>query len=465
MHVAARGLMATALAVVVVGGGVAAATRTAPTHAGALIADAQGRELVLRGFSTDQTAKSSPDGLPTFTEADLDIEQRDMGTNFVRFLISWRAVEPQEGVIDQAYLDAVAARVAWYADRGYKVMLDMHQDLWGPAITPEGKNGNGAPAWATHLDGLRVTPQDMWELIYLEPGVIRAFDHFWGTTGEHPELMDHYVKAWQAIAQRFADDDTVVAYDLMNEPYGGTIGGATFEAGPLTTLYQRTTDAIRKVDSDTWVCVEPQAFGTNWGTPSGLRHIDDPRKGDPRIAYCPHLYPLPMDLGGGYSGGNKTAVDASVEAWRGNALRQAKVLGDVPIILGEFGLDTTADGALDYVKRVYALADEMGMSVAYWARDDGSWGPYETDGTPRNLIPVLNRPYPRAVDGLKSWRIAGGGLTLTVTGTGSGEAYIPAVSAPGGVRVTGGTLDSWDPATGRVTFSTFGETTVTITPR
>lgn len=143
-----------------------------------------------------------------------------MGTNFVRFLISWRSVEPEPGQYDQEYLDRVEDRVRWYAERGYKVMLDMHQDVYSGAITPEGNSGNGAgnigngaPAWATYMDGLPVSPQDRWELYYVQPGVMRAFDNFWNTTGQHPELVEHYANAWQAVAERFAGNDTVVAYD------------------------------------------------------------------------------------------------------------------------------------------------------------------------------------------------------------------------------------------------------------
>src|SRR5699024_9620553 len=136
-----------------------------------------------------------------------------------------------------------------------------------------------------------------------------------------------------------------------NEPYGGTIQGPRFEAGPLTDLYQRTTDAIREVDTDSWVCLEPQALGYNWGVPTALEKIHDPREGEDRTAFCPHLYPLPMDLGEGYNGATKSRVDATIDAWVTNTLRTAERLGNVPIILGEFGLDTTGDGALEYVER------------------------------------------------------------------------------------------------------------------
>ncbi|HET6672907.1 MAG TPA: cellulase family glycosylhydrolase, partial [Agromyces sp.] len=258
MGFGARSALAIGLTALVAVGGVAAALRTpGPAAAGASMTDASGRSIIAHGFNTEGSSKSAPDGMPDFTEADLEVEHADMGTGFVRFLISWRKVEPEPGVYDQGYLDDVAERLDWFAERGYHVMLDMHQDLWGPGITPSGTNGNGAPIWATDMDGLPVGDHEQWELYYLEPGVIRAFDQFWNTTGEHPELMDHYAGAWRAVAERFADVDAVVAYDLMNEPYGGTVQGPAFESGPLTELYQRSVNVIREVDQDSWACLEP----------------------------------------------------------------------------------------------------------------------------------------------------------------------------------------------------------------
>lgn len=453
-------------------GGVGAALRSDPAPAASFLTDEAGRALVLRGFNTASSAKSTPDGMPDFTEEQLAREHADMGTNFVRFLISWRSVEPEPGVFDQAYLDRVEERVGWYAKRGYQVMLDMHQDLWSGAITPDGKTGNGAPAWATYMDGLPVGSHEMWEQYYLDPGVIRAFDNFWNTTGEHPELADHYAQAWRAVAQRFSGNPAVVAYDLMNEPYGGTLQGPVFEAGPLTALYQKTADAIRTVDQESWVCVAPQAMGVNWGTPSGLGRIDDARDGDQRIAYCPHIYPLPMDLGGGYEGTSRDLVDATVDAWRGHTLRTAAALGDVPIILGEFGLDTTLPGALDFVERIYATATEMGAGVSYWSRDPGSWGPYEEDGTARNLVPALDHPYPRAVAGTPtSWRGGPERLELTYRPDASisapTEIYLPVRTFPNGAQVSGGEAANWDAGTRILTLrapETPDETTVTLTP-
>lgn len=465
----------TVAAVIAVGlGGALLSTSTADTTS-SYITDEHGRALISHGFSTAGSAKGSASGLPDFTEEDLDREHADMGTNFVRFLISWRAVEPEPNIYDQKYLDGLEERVSWYAERGYHVMLDMHQDLWGVGVTSEGQQvGNGAPEWATHFDDHRIGNHDMWELYYFDPGVIRAFDNFWNTTGEHPELTDHYARAWQAVAERFADNETVVAYDVMNEPYGGTMQGPRFEAGPLTDLYQDVTTKIRDVDPDTWVCLEPQAAGYNWGTPTGLGKINDPRDGEPRIAYCPHLYPLPLDLGGGYEGSTEKLINRTVDAWRANTIRTAERLGDVPVILGEFGLDTNLPGALDYIRHVYSVMDEMGGGVAYWSRDNGSWGPYEDDGsTRRNLVPVLDRSYPRAVAGTPhSWTSADGRLELAVTPDASisepTEFYLPASEFPDGADAQGAEVTGWDADTRILQVEISGEgkrTTVVLTAR
>lgn len=464
------------------GAGIAAAGPE-PTRAAPLL-DREGRVLTLKGFNTDSAAKNTSDGLPATTPEQVAREQADMASTGVRLLISWRAVEPTPGTIDTAYLDRLEERVAAQHRLGQRVLIDMHQDVYGffgatkdsPTFGSGEFQGNGAPAWASHSDGLRLTVQtEMWELGYLEPGVMRAFDHFWGTTGEHPDLQDHYVDAWRAVAQRFSGNPAVIGYDLMNEPYGGTLQGPRFESGPLTALHQRLTTVIREVDADSWICLEPQAMGVNWGTRSGLRRVDDPRPGPDRIAFCPHVYPLPIDLGGaGYTGAGKEQVDASLSLWRKSILRTAHELGDVPVVLGEFGLDTTTPGALDYLDTVTRMAEEMGAGWLYWSRDPGSWGPYEEDGTPRNLVGLFAKPAPVAVAGRDvTWRAAPDRLELTWTPDPGISVptlvRVPTTTWPGEARVDGARVVDWDAATGTLSLSppagwTSGAITATVVP-
>ncbi|MFC4336601.1 cellulase family glycosylhydrolase [Salininema proteolyticum] len=421
----------------------------APEVSPRLLTDSEGRTLFLRGFNTASSAKN-PTGLADLTEEDVAREYSDMGTNFVRLLLQWQAVEPEPGEIDQDYLDEVEKRVGWYEKRGYHVMLDMHQDLYSTYTSSEHVAGNGAPEWATQNDRLPVAEDlDMWELYYLEPGVIRSFDNFWGTSDNDLDLMDHYAKSWGAVAERFADNEAVLAYDLMNEPWGGTLQAAEFERGPLAEFYRRSIAEIRQSDSDTWLFVEPQAVGVNWGMTSALPAFDDPRDGEDRIGFAPHLYPLPMDLGKSYASA-KEEVDDALATWEDSVLRTAERL-DAPVILGEFGLDATAPGALDYVDAVIDMTERTGMGYAYWSNDPGSWGPYNGDGEPQPLADTLNRAYPRAVAG-EPLSISTTDIHLTLSYrtdpqvTAPTEIYLPESFGAGGGSVSCGAdcETNWD---------------------
>src|SRR5262249_11189972 len=162
----------------------------------------------------------------------------------VRYLIQWKNVEPRPGEYDDRYLDAVAERIGWYREQGMHVILDMHQDIYGPAACQAA--GNGAPAWATYTDGLPCEPQDPWVLTYPQPAVIRASANFWNHTGRPPELAWRYAAMWRHVAERFAGDPAVLGYDLMNEPFGGTRHSVLFEGPTLTPFYQWIVNAIRE---------------------------------------------------------------------------------------------------------------------------------------------------------------------------------------------------------------------------
>lgn len=354
------------------------------------LTDLDGNPVLLHGLNTASNAKDSADAMPEVSPGDVRAEKDRLDSNAVRLLIFWSKVEPRPGVYDESYLDQVAERVSWYRNNGMRVVLDMHQDLWGPE-TGTSRN-NGAPAWASHFDGLPVKPnEDNWALTYLQPGVVRAFDHFWGTSGEHPELQEHYAAAWKHVAQRFAGDRAVLGYDLMNEPWGGSVPWPFFERNQLGPMYQRVIDAIREVDDQHWTMVEPQALGVNQALhPSSLPDLDDPRPGPERIAYAPHLYPLLLESGQDYTGAAKTFTRGAVDRWFRYNTDTARRL-NAPMVLGEFGLDATKPGALDYVDAVRERTREAGASWMYWSNDPGPWAPRDERGDWAPLADHLDR--------------------------------------------------------------------------
>jgi endoglycosylceramidase len=415
------------------------------------ITDSQGRALILYGLNTSSSAKNSPDGMPWIKQADVAREYRTLGTDFVRYLIQWRQVEPAPGVYDDHYLAQVAERVNWYKAQGYQVMLDMHQDVYGPAV-----GGNGAPAWATVSGGLSAKAQDPWEMTYVQPGVVHAFDEFWGTDSGHPELQQHYAAAWAHVASYFRGNAAVIGYDLMNEPWGGSVQGPAFESGPLAAFYRRVIASIRTVDPDHWLFVEPEAATTNWGLPCALPRLADPRPGEARIGYAPHLYPEPIDSGGTYTGANVFPTDRTLASWAIQVRRTAQRL-DAPVLLGEWGLDATAPGAHLYVDQIQKLIlNQLMIGGAYWSSDPGSWSPWQPDGKPADISKVLQTAYPRAIAGTPvSIDYEKATLELTVSWTdkpgvtGSTDVYLPASDFPDGAAIDLNTdyTSTWDPRT------------------
>lgn len=391
----------------------------------AFLRDEQGRALVLHGLNVSSSAKgptwhagtpSQPDdGQPWISEADAHRIADDWGFNVVRYLIFWQHLEPQPGVYDDAYLDQVAERVGWLRDAGVYVILDMHQDVYGKRDTTGRAIGfNGAPQWATVTDGEPFQfDTTSWAFNYFQPAVMRAFDHFWDyDQGAHPELQDHYAAAWRHVAERFHDVPNVLGYDVMNEPFPGSSYGfivpgplpvqlgdpvkqALWEANQLADFYRRVIASIRQVDGDGWIFVEPSAIGANEGSPAHLPKLDDPRSGEPRIAYFPHYYSLLMSVSGTYS----TEIDFSITDWARERTNEAKRMG-TPLLIGEWGAGPEFDNYLENLEHTVAMADEVTSGWTHWSHDLGGWG--IVDGANLEVkahADILVRVYPQRVAG------------------------------------------------------------------
>ena len=130
----------------------------------AVLSDQSGAQVILRGVNVNQLNDyyAADPAVPTvepLTEQDFaDIAA--MGFDAVRLTLSWSALEPAPGEIDDAYLDRVKQAVAWARTHGIHVVLDMHQDAWGKdVLAPEGTTcragtdpmtgWDGAPSWAS----------------------------------------------------------------------------------------------------------------------------------------------------------------------------------------------------------------------------------------------------------------------------------------------------------------------------
>lgn len=254
---------------------------------GAFLKDERGRVVILRGVNLSGSTKvpARPPGAThlvtslsdpktvSFVGRPLPLDEADehfrrlraWGLTFLRFLVTWEAVEHEgPGRYDREYLEYLRAVVARAGEHGLKVFIDPHQDVWGRAT-----GGDGAPAWTLEAAGMDLAqlvptgaalvhaldyppggpplPSMIWPTNYTKLGAATMFTLFFGGNlfapaaridGEPAQdhLQRHYVASLCQIAQALAGLDCVVGYGTMNEPSYGFIGMPDLTAVPAGML-------------------------------------------------------------------------------------------------------------------------------------------------------------------------------------------------------------------------------------
>jgi len=240
-----------------------------------LILDDEGRTLILRGVNLGGDSKIpyiapggeiSPDFLDrkkevSFIGRPFPIEEAEThfrrlkkaGMTFLRFLVTWEAVEHEgPGIYDEAYL-AYLRKILQAAEKeGIRVFIDPHQDVWS-----RWTGGDGAPAWTMEklgidlelLDrcGAAITkqryavchdssyPKMIWPSNYNRYAAATMFSLFFaGNTyaadlridGENVQdwMQGHYIAAFKHVRRRLKNCSNITGWGSMNEPHFGFIG-------------------------------------------------------------------------------------------------------------------------------------------------------------------------------------------------------------------------------------------------
>ncbi|MCU0668909.1 MAG: glycoside hydrolase family 5 protein [Myxococcota bacterium] len=451
-----------------------------PEHGGR-IADAHGREVLLRGVNVNAFVEyavydASRFTTYPFTEADAD-EIASYGWNAVRLLLSWSRVEPQPGVYDDTYLDAIEAAVLALQRRGIYSIVDLHQDAWGPSLAarpdevcPAGESPafgwDGAPAWATFdANRRRCTPPLGREF---SPAVIAAFQSFWNDApaADGVGIRTHYVRMLGHVAARLSAHDAVAGYDVMNEPNVYVFFPGHFDA--LSDLYAQAFAEIRAAEDAAghphrMLFFEPSIA---WGNLPGEV---PPFPNDGQIVYAPHIYQGGLD---------STPLDAT--PFERAIQESAEFYGGAPILSGEWGGDPrrAADPNDDYFLLHQRLQDEFRISATLWTWREACgdphksgdwragnlpyvWGLFDVDCAVNQVIGVraplasqLRRPALRAAPGrLESLVVDAAATTLDATGSAdvraSFVAFLPGTNGrPPVVSGEGVESFAWRPAPG-----------------
>ncbi len=177
---------------------------------------------------------------------------------------------------NQSFLESgfglLARLIGWCRTHGLYVILDMH-------CAPGGQNKDN------------ISDSD---------GVLARL---WTETAN----QDLTVKIWTEIARRFAHEETLLGYDLLNEP----VLPSGYTNAALRDLYIRLTTEIRRLDPHHLIFVEGSWYATDFS------QLTPPF--DPKLVYSFHKY------------WNNTSP-STIQNFL--AIRQSY---DVPLWLGEFG--------------------------------------------------------------------------------------------------------------------------------
>jgi len=348
-------------------------------HTGRWLTDATGRVVLLHGVNFVQKFPPIPPAEAGFDAADAAF-LHEQGFNVMRLGAVFGAIMPSPGQIDTHYVDSLATTVRALAAQGIYVLVDFHQDGYGPLV-----HGNGFPDWATLTDGLP-NPSVGFPVYYAANAALkRAFDNFWndhlGPDGV--PLQDNYALAVHAVAAAVTSEPRVLGYDLMNEPWPGAdyqpcfTGCPDIEQARLVPFGERMTAAIRSVDPAHIVFSEPFSpfnFGTADTSLSGI--------GAPESGLSFHVYATTEAL-------NEAAMDHALAA---------SVRGDA-LLATEFG----ATDDVGTIQQLTAAFDTRLLPWIFWSWDGHVILDKTMPPTPDNIrTPVLDalaRPFASATNG------------------------------------------------------------------
>ncbi|GAA3607517.1 cellulase family glycosylhydrolase [Flavivirga amylovorans] len=331
-----------------------------------IIVDSSGRQVLLRGVNVNshieywQYDPNIATNYP-FTDNDADLIA-SMGWNMVRLAISWSRVEPKPGEYDESYLDEVAVSVDMLSKRGIYTLIDLHQDAWGASlaalpgtICTEGKPAqgwDGAPEWATFDDGEPRCEKGPRELT---PAVRAAWVNFFknkigpGDIG----IQTRYINMFAHLVKRFAHENSVAGYDIMNEP--NQFLEETYKS--LSQFYEKALKAMRQAEKEIGApkrlfFFEPTIAWQAVGFPA-----PEPFNHDDQVVFSPHIYQEGIN-DGTLEEGFARAVKETIELYNG-----------APVVTGEWGGSPSRakDAKDDYFKRHLYEQDHNQFGATIWS--------------------------------------------------------------------------------------------------
>jgi len=345
------------------------------------IRDRVGRVLLLRGLNYSGLEFGNFIERANGPRAADFAQMVSWGVNVVRLPVAWHYLEPEPGVFDESHLvDQVDPIVAWAAENGIRVVIELHQFQWSPCT-----GGNGVPAWSCEGKG--------YSRDFL--GAFAAQHDFWAgaTAPDGRTLIDHLLDVWEGLARHYRRSRTVIGFDFLNEPLDGA-ELATFEHDALYPFYRRAVARVRETGARQMIVLEPPVT-RNLGLPAKPEPV-----GDDNLVWAPHLYTTTGGLDSRAYTGDRSAIDADYALASEEAAAQGAALWP-----GEHGgvVDSFPDETTLFWEHTLDEMDERLVGGAGWAYFPGGNGfsVVNADGTEKpGVVDALVRPYAMQTAGI-----------------------------------------------------------------
>ena len=270
---------------------------------------------------------------------------------------------------------------------------------------------------------------------------------FRGSAADLATYRTNLMTFWTAMAQRYANEPAIVAYDILNEPATDYFSQGAW----YTNVMPAAVAAIRQVNSNIWLVIESEYQGAAGGF-STMPVLNDSKVIYSFHFYSPHSYCNQGILGyagytATYPGSNSMWGTAPYTFWDKETLRteMLEAIGfsranpNKRILVGEFGVVRWAAGADKWLGDSIELFEEYGWD---WCNHSpAGWNGYNATYSP------TNQSVSAAPDGgdrgarwtvLHQW-FSFNQLDSYGIPTGWKTRYFGATNA-----VNGGALDDWD---------------------
>lgn len=230
-------------------------------HVGRWLVDAKGRVILLDGVNLVAKTSATP-AQEGFGAADAAWLERN-GIDVVRLGFTAAALMPTPGHIDYAWLHSYVRTLDELTSHGILVLVDLHQDGWGPTV-----GSDGFPGWMTLTGGATNNHAGFPAYYTSDPAVQAAFQSFWQDAkgpGGVP-LQQRAASILGTVASSVASNSRVLGYDMLNEPWPGTTwqpclsnanGCPALDKSGLDRYYNQAVAAIRAHDKRHIVFAEP----------------------------------------------------------------------------------------------------------------------------------------------------------------------------------------------------------------